>query len=242
MKIKAQPVIIICAVIIISFITLLIIEHFTFEAPKNHAFEALPSIVISDSELPDLFEKYSANKLLPVGYEKEAIIALAHFPELIHEEIEFLIEPALFPLASRPAGLSLIFPWITRKYYIIISNRTFPSLRPILFFAMPFEARIGVLGHELAHIAYYRERSGLQILRDGICYLFPEFRQNFEKETDLRTIRHGLGEQLYAWSIFLQSSIEKYPEIKATRFVFEERYLKPQEIEAIINKEVLIKY
>jgi hypothetical protein len=94
-----------------------------------------------------------------------------------------------------------------------------------------------VIGHELAHTAYFRARTRLQILRDGICYMFPGFRQKFEKETDVRTISHGLGKQLYAWSTFRENNLKEYPKIKTTRFVFEDRYLKPHEIDTILRKE-----
>ncbi len=92
---------------------------------------------------------------MPVGFEKEALLALAYYRELQSEQIEFTVEPELFPLASRPALLPLLFPWLERKYHIIISNKSKIELEPILLKNMPAKARLGVLGHELAHTSFY---------------------------------------------------------------------------------------
>lgn len=199
---------------------LLIIEHLTF-AKKN---ENAPWDDPTDSDY------ILNNKIIPPQLKEEALIALTHFPELKNEHIELIEEPALFPVASRPALFRMILPWVDRKYVIVISTRTFHTLRPIQYSNIPSDARIGILGHELAHTLYYKDKSALQILFAGFKYLFPEYRKKFEKEADSITIEHGLGDELYQWSVFLENKMKEHPDIKKSRFVFEDRYLKPHEI------------
>jgi len=77
---------------------------------------------------------------------------------------------------------------------------------------VPFNGQIGLLAHELAHIADYETKSALAIIWDGVRYLFPGFKRKFEKATDHRTIRHGAGWQLYDFADFVmnRSKAPKY--------------------------------
>lgn len=188
--------------------------------------------LIQERELPKL-----TNLVIPPNINKNAMIALKHFPELYDENIKFIVKPASFPLASRPAVLPLLFPWLQRKYLIIISNEAPLALKPIMYQNLPTEAQIGVLGHELAHTFYYFKRSNLEIIYTGMMYLNKEFRKKFERATDVETIERGLGKELYQWSLFLQEVKAQYPEISKTKFIFEDRYLSPEEIKHLNDRK-----
>ena len=65
-------------------------------------------------------------------------------------------------------------------------------------------AKVGLLGHELAHIECYEEKSNFDLLVTGLKYLLSEkFKHEFEIDTDKRTIDHGLGWQLYDFELYM---------------------------------------
>jgi hypothetical protein len=160
--------------------------------------------------LDSLRDLYGPHKHLPERYALPALLALAHYPELRTVPIHFFEEPALFPLASRPDPRSLFRRRENRRYHVIISTETIEALQPALLERMPFDAQVGIIGHELAHTVSYLDKSSLEVLVMGLNYaLFPSFRATFESNTDRRTVMHGLGPQLmqHTWnrpaSVFL---------------------------------------
>ena len=70
---------------------------------------------------------------------------------------------------------------------------------------LPFNSQVGVIGHELSHTVYYLNRNFVQITGVGIHYFFPKFRGRFEKDTDIRTINHGMGWLLYDFAKFVRA-------------------------------------
>ena len=73
----------------------------------------------------------------------------------------------------------------------------------------PYNAQIGVFGHELAHTVSYLDKNALQLSWVGLKYTFSaDYRQQFEQATDRRTIHHHLGYQLLAWSTLIHPKLE----------------------------------
>jgi hypothetical protein len=142
---------------------------------------------------------YGRHKKLPAGYELPALVALSYYPELQHKHIKFVIKKHDLPYSSRPRLWSLLVPFVPLRYVIIISTDAGVVREPTLLHHLPFNAQIGALGHELAHTSYYARTRKWQVLKDGLHYSDPVFKEKFEKMTDRIAIQHGLGPQLYAW-------------------------------------------
>lgn len=159
-----------------------------------------------DSSLYDaLLAEFGQHKSLAKGFEIQCLIALSHYPELKEVPIDFLVEPAFIPLASRPDPVSVLFPWINRKYLVIISNESADFFEPILIRNLPFNEQVGVVGHELAHTVYYLDKSSFQLGCIAYCYEYEnDFHTNFERDTDKRGVAHGLGHQLYDYAFFVR--------------------------------------
>lgn len=182
-----------------------------------------------------LLKKYGQHKTLAEGYELQCLLALSHYPELKEVSVDFLIEPAFLPLASRPEPLSVLFPWVRRKYNVIISNASADFFEPILLRNLPFNEQIGVIGHELAHTVYYQNKSSLQFLKIAYSYQFDDtFHSDFERETDKRAIAHGLGYQIYDFAFFVRRAFGQSEEQIAAEEG--DTYLSPHEILAEMEK------
>lgn len=142
-------------------------------------------------------------KELPPGFELQALLALSHYPELKNVHIRFLVDDVDIPLSSRPHWASMLRSAQNRTYLIIIdSDRDGPE-DALLLKNQPFNAQVGILGHELAHTVYYLQRDFFGIIRDGLCQ-FSRCRVDFERDTDRRLIDYGLGWQRFDHALFLR--------------------------------------
>lgn len=167
---------------------------------------------------------YGKNKQLPEAYKVQALAALSYYPELQDTRIEFVERKFNTTMAARPAVRSIFKRKGKRKYRIFI-NRS-PDVEVPLD-AVQFSACVGVIGHELAHILDYENKSGLRITLNGLWYWNRMFKRKFEHATDQRTIDHGLGEYLLSFSehvLFRSKASEKYKSFKT------DVYMTPEEI------------
>lgn len=182
-----------------------------------------------------LLTEFGQQKKLAEGYELQCLLALSHYPELKEVPIDFVIEETFIPLASRPAPISVVFPWVKRKYLVVISSKSADFFEGILMHNLPFNEQVGVLGHELAHSLFYLNKNSLQLAR--IAYRYEKdgaFHDQFEQETDKRAVAHGLGYQLYDYAFFVRKSFGNTQEEIAQ----EEggTYLSPKELASEMQK------
>lgn len=176
-----------------------------------------------------LLEEFGNHKSLAKGFELQCLLALSHYPELKEAPIDFLVEPAFLPLASRPDPVSVLFPWINRKYLVIISSESADFFEPILLRNTPFNEQVGIIGHELAHTVYYLDKSSFQLACIAYCYEYDNnFQTEFERSTDKRATAHGLGYQLYDFAFFVRRAFGNSEEEIAAEEG--DTYLSPHEI------------
>ncbi len=125
---------------------------------------------------------------------------------------------------------------------ITISTKSNKKLAPILFFNLPYNAQIGVLGHELGHITAYDTMHTGQLLTLIFKLLSSKYTDEFEFNTDRIGINHGLGYQLYDWSQYVRSALD-IPEWRGAddfyssndKKVTKQRYMNPETIEKYIQ-------
>lgn len=147
----------------------------------------------------ELHTVYGVNTVLPDGFELQALLALSHFPELRKVKIEFVVKKAVVPLMSYVRLRSLLRGPEKRRYRIVISSNSFAAAEPMLLANLPFDAQVGILGHEIAHTVEYLEKGPFGMLGVPLCTLRRRCREPFEQGTDRRAIDHGLGWQLYGY-------------------------------------------
>jgi hypothetical protein len=175
----------------------------------------------------ELKKRYGKNKTIPKLYEENILRALSHYPELVNIHIEFsLAKKHPVPYGTAPLPGAFLKPRSKRKYNITLLEEAKEPERSALFKNLSAEARLGVLGHELAHVVQYNACSRAGLIKTGLLFSFKKFRQRMEKNADRLAIEHGLGEQLYKHAVYIRSIpgyTEKRPEI-------EENYLQPHVI------------
>jgi hypothetical protein len=207
---------------------------------QNDIQQSYTAKSIDSVEYKQLLKTYSVYKQLPNGFEKQALFALSHFPELKQAHILFRIKKTATPLTSRPRLLHVFLKPYQRTYLITISQQSIPFLTPILLSHLSFDAQVGVLGHELSHVALYTHQNTWQLLRISLGMLSSSYIDNFENANDHSCIDHGLGYQLLAWSMEVRNalSINKWQgasKLKLNNMNAKERYMNPSSIKAYMQ-------
>ncbi len=78
---------------------------------------------------------------------------------------------------------------------------------PLCFSILPDSAKIGLIGHELAHIIDYKTKNFFQITATGIRYtLSKKYKTKLEYQTDSLTIISNMGAEKLVFYKFITSS------------------------------------
>jgi hypothetical protein len=185
--------------------------------------------------LEKLRSKYGHKKNLPRGYELQALLALSHYPELMNISIDFVFKETDLTLSAKPKPASIFLPAKLRKYEITISKKAKGTKVPVMLKSLDFNIQVGVIGHELGHIADYIQKNSFTVIKDSIMYGIDSFKSKMEQRTDRIAIKHGLGYQILGYAKLVKELQVKYPQEKYYQDYFK-YYLSPSEIEAKIAK------
>ena len=179
----------------------------------------------------ELFSKEYEHKKLDESYQKQAMIAMSYFPELKGTRIEFVRKDIKTTMASRPA-LGFLFRKKAKRTYRIFIDNNVKNEKGLLLSDVPFNAQVGIIGHELAHVVDYKEKTAGGIILTGIGYLFHPFRKKLERKVDEITIAHGLGHQVKEFSEYVLKDdrvSEKYKKYKR------KIYYKPKQLSTLMS-------
>ncbi|MGB5981831.1 MAG: hypothetical protein WBG46_06770 [Nonlabens sp.] len=172
----------------------------------------------------------------PKSIQKEAEIALSHYPQLQDTEIEFRFNDMVRKnfMQAQPKYKSLFRSRKNRSYIILISKKFKVEDNFFTIDEIPDDVLIGWLGHELGHVMDYRSRGSLQMIFFGLKYLYSHAHiQEVERAADDYAVRHGMGDYILKTKNFIlnhTSLSEKYKQ-HMRRF-----YLSPEEILELINR------
>jgi|GEM_PF-2954707 len=132
-------------------------------------------------EADSLTFHYARNKVIPERYRYQVLAALSFYPKLTDVRISFISRRLRTSMAARPTPGSVFTPW-NRHYHVYFDD---VSESNVDFRKASFEAQVGCIIHELAHITRYEGQNGYQLIRDGFRYVTSQrFRSRYEKGTD----------------------------------------------------------
>jgi len=185
---------------------------------------------------PQLKKEFGKKKKLPRGYGLHALVALSHYPELKDISIEFVFMETDATAYCRPVFSTLLESAKERTYRIAISKKIRKDKEPVRFHNLSFSAQIGVIAHELGHVANFIEKSAFEMAELGIKYLSDNnFKRSLEIGTDLKAIQHGFGYQLLEYALLVEELVKKYPDEPYYQSYFS-FYMTPEEIMEAIKK------
>ena len=174
---------------------------------------------------------YSHNKKFEKDFELQSLIALSYYPELKDVPITFEYHDIKTTMEVRPEYLSA-FKNHNRRYIIFIDDKV-RNNEGLLLSEVSFNAQIGVIGHELAHIMDFQHRSVTSLLGLGIDYVFMKNHAKYERSIDEYAIKRGLGWQELEFADFMQNKSKATAKYKRFKQI---NYLSASEIEEEIAK------
>lgn len=187
------------------------------------------SLIFSSSQLDSIENRFGTSIDILPEYREVILTALSYYPDLQGVSISFKYSDEATTMASRPKFLSLFCK--KREYCIYVNKRE--DFKGILLADIPLEAQVGIIGHEIAHIAEYERRNLFGIIQLGTMYLTDYGKQVYEKETDRQTIERGLGWQLLEWAKY---SMYESPKASTTYKEFKRHtYMSPMDIQKQIE-------
>lgn len=173
-----------------------------------------------------------ANKVVPSDYECSILAALMFYPDLKDTQIKFKRRALKTTMAARPSVTDMFRLRDKRHYKIIINHKRNKRKSPLLK-DVPYHARVGVIGHELAHLVDYNSNSFIRIVGNGIAYVISDsFKQTLEYKIDGITINQGLGQGLYNFRLFVEEEAETTKEYRKFK---EKIYMASSEIAQMIK-------
>jgi hypothetical protein len=198
----------------------------------------------SEEDSLTLLKNYGRNKELIPQFALQTLIALSFYPELVNTHIRFVYHQAHATLETRPDFPSVAGKGADRTFTITVSDSSMPKIEPILLKNMDFNAQIGIIGHELSHVADFSNQSLLHLMGSGIEHMFSKtYIDRFEFRTDSICIAHGLGYQLLAWSTFIRKTMNTENWRGADNIehmpMKQERYMNPSTIMKHIENDPL---
>ena len=125
-----------------SFLFCIIFPSFCFCQVSVKSFT--PGIY-SQEQFAILKEAVGKYKKIPPLYEKQILIALSYFPELVNIRIDFRFKHTNTSFSTRPSLLSVFKRSSQRKYIITISDSSKAILVPLQLKNLNFNAQIGVM-------------------------------------------------------------------------------------------------
>lgn len=196
---------------------------FYFIINQALAQESKKLLLPEDFKLAELMQNFGEKKKLIQAYELPILVALSHYPELKDVRISFRFS------RMKSAGLTTFTLWslFNRNRHFTIAINDDEQKTGVTFKNVSFNAQVGLIGHELAHVVEFRNMTNAGIAIWGLGYLSSKNRKRIERYTDETEINHGLGWQLHEWTnIILESpkTTARYKKMKQTY------YLQPKEI------------
>jgi hypothetical protein len=199
---------------------------------------------LTENYFSELKKEFGNKKQYPPQFEKQILLALSFYPELKNT-------PILFRTRIRHTGLNTRATWPgvfessrKRHFVITISDSSEAMLMPFMFKNLSFNAQVGVMGHELAHVSDFLSMTTRQIIMHAIKNVSSKYIDRFEYNTDAICVAHGLGYQLLEWSSYIRTKMNREywrgPDF-AHKPMNIERYMNPGTILARIIQNPIYK-
>ncbi len=218
-----------------------LLSQSAFLTPSKPAKDITDSVT---KHFEALKKVYADKKQIAPQYEQQIIYSLSYFPELANAKIKFKIKNSTKGIISTRPTIGAIFRRSNkRKYLVLIFNPSSPNTIP-LFSNAGANGQVGILGHELCHIVYFNQKTGLGLIGLGINHISTKYMDRFERRTDSMDIVRGLGYQLIAWKSYLDKgfmAMRENDEPIHEEFPGGRRYMSVGAIEAQIRQTDIYK-
>jgi len=182
------------------------------------------------------FNQVTSQQIIPKEIEKEALVALSHYPQLKKTEIRFKFKKNIKKsiMQAQPHFCSF-FKSRNKRTYLILISETFQIGDTVYRTSnIPSKIMIGWLGHELGHVMDFEDRSNFGLIGFGIGYvLSSNYMKGAEMRADRFAVFHGMEKYILATKNYILNHAdlpEKYKN-KIRKY-----YQSPEQIMQLVNE------
>jgi len=205
--------------------------------PEFEPYVFADTLANRDYDLDSLIAILGEAKGLPKGFEIAAAIAYSAYPQLKDARIDMILTDYGPPMMADIDIWSLFGTRKNRLYQIKLNDAGSTFFDPILLRSLPFDAQVGILAHELGHVAYYHQLNLFQIGKWGFNYLqSDEFHATHERTTDLMPVYHGLASQIYQYAYFVRNDPSCQDFYKKGKEFMDKFYMTDKELLEVISR------
>ncbi len=180
--------------------------------------------------LPYYQQKMGQKKDLRIQDKKLELafyVALNRYPELHHRNIILKLKSISSTMQAQPTPNFIVKRKSKRSYRIFVNDN--PELTGINYQDLSFNALVGWIGHEFAHLIDYSSMNNKELLGFIAAYVFDkrEMRKT-ERQADKETIKRGLGIQLLDGVAFFEKNkkvSKRYRKRKKKNYLSEEEII-----------------
>lgn len=206
------------------------------QKPDIETFTFADTLAHRKYDLDSLKALIGENKGLPAGFEIAAAIAYTAYPQLKDVKIDMVFTKGGAPMMASLDIWSLFGPRSQRRYKILLNDAKNTFFDPILLRNLPFDAQVGILAHELGHVAYYHQLNLLEFGNWGLSYLrSDEYHAAHERSTDLMPVYHGLGSQIYQYAFYVRHDPRGGILYESAKDFIDKYYMTDKELLKVIN-------
>ncbi|MES2798915.1 MAG: hypothetical protein V4638_02785 [Bacteroidota bacterium] len=181
------------------------------------------------SKIDSMRKEWGQNKSnISPKYELPILIALSYYPELKNAHIDFKEQKIKTSMNAQPTLGSILFRKKDNWHFTVrINNQEKDSMVHVS--QVPFNALVGVFGHEFYHFMDYKTKKPGHFLGFLFKYMSKKGKKKVEYYTDLGTIKRGLGWQCYDFEHYVQhvsKATVAYKKFKAETYLSAEQILE----------------
>lgn len=202
---------------------------FTFRSVSIEPVLRINQQVLAEN-LEAVKDNLGAKKTVAIELESVFYTAIKYYPELKDTKIVVKSKNIKTTMQCRPR-MDFIFRKAENRTYIIYVDNKKKGNDGVLYKDLPLDARVGVMGHELAHVIDYRSMKNAGIVKFGVDYLNATKRKAIENGIDELAIEKGLGYQINAFSEYIFEDSQASESYLRYKMKF---YFRPKQIKKLI--------
>jgi len=195
-------------------------------------FANFPNPYFDDGRIAELLEGLDTTAYnVPEDFHTQAYLAMTYYPDLKGKKIKFKYKDQKTTMSCVPRW-DFIFHKKENRTYVIRIDKKLKDNEGVLLGDVPFDAQVGVIGHELGHIIDYESKNALGVIGTGFRYLFASYRRKLENHVDEIAISRGLGNQLADFADYVFHESQASPKYIKYKRKF---YYQPEEIHSLMT-------
>ena len=197
--------------------------HIDCDTAHFHYSEYIDSMAFYEKRMGEKKHLNTKDERLTLAF----YVALSHYPELHDKRISLRLKALVSTMQAQPSPNFIVKRKSKRAYRIFVNDN--PELTGINYQDLSFNALVGWIGHEFAHLIDYSSMNNRELLGFIAAYVFDkrEMRKT-ERQADKETIKRGLGIQLLDGVAFFEKNkkvSKRYRKRKNKNYLSEEEII-----------------